>query len=98
MNAFKLLLNLPNNSGQEIYNIGTSEEISIESLARIIAIKLDADLDFNYSKGPAGGTSRRCPDISKLAKLGYKPSYNLNDGVEEYCNWLVQLNYHKKNS
>ena len=98
VNAFKLLLNLPNNSGQEIYNIGTSEEISIESLARIIAIKLDADLDFNYSKGPAGGTSRRCPDISKLAKLGYKPSYNLNGGVEEYCNWLVQLNYQKKNS
>ena len=92
------MLNLPNYSGQEIYNIGNSNEISIENLAKIIADKLSADIDFKYSKGPAGGTSRRCPDISKLEKLGYKPKYNLDKGLEEYCTWLVQLNRQTNNS
>ena len=98
VNAFQLVLNLPNYSGQEIYNIGNSNEISIENLAKIIADKLSADIDFKYSKGPAGGTSRRCPDISKLEKLGYKPKYNLDKGLEEYCTWLVQLNRQTNNS
>jgi nucleoside-diphosphate-sugar epimerase len=30
---------------------------------------------------------RRCPDISKLAKLGYKPRVPLGDGLEPTVDW-----------
>jgi nucleoside-diphosphate-sugar epimerase len=33
---------------------------------------------------PAGGTSRRVPDISKLGTLGYKPTVSLDDGLKKY--------------
>jgi nucleoside-diphosphate-sugar epimerase len=35
----------------------------------------------------AGGTPRRCPDISKLAKLGYKPRVPLDQGLKPTLDW-----------
>jgi nucleoside-diphosphate-sugar epimerase len=34
-----------------------------------------------------GGTSRRCPDISKLAQLGYKPRVPLDEGLKRTLDW-----------
>jgi nucleoside-diphosphate-sugar epimerase len=34
-----------------------------------------------------GGTARRCPDISKLAKLGYKPRVPLSEGLPPTLDW-----------
>ena len=30
---------------------------------------------------------RRCPDISKLARLGFAPRVPLNDGLEPTVDW-----------
>ena len=35
----------------------------------------------------AGGTPRRCPDISKLARLGYKPRVPLDEGLKPTLDW-----------
>jgi nucleoside-diphosphate-sugar epimerase len=34
-----------------------------------------------------GGTPRRCPDISKLAALGYKPRVSLQAGLTLTLPW-----------
>jgi UDP-glucose 4-epimerase len=93
--AFKLVLDLPNNSKQEIYNIGSENEISIEKIAILLANILKVDINFEYKSGPKGGTLRRCPDISKLKELGFKPKYDLDVGIEKYCKWLVLKNGQK---
>jgi len=36
---------------------------------------------------PAGGTERRCPDIGKLAKLGYRPQVSLAQGLPPTVDW-----------
>jgi nucleoside-diphosphate-sugar epimerase len=36
---------------------------------------------------PAGSTPRRCPDISKLSALGYKPRVTLDDGLGPTIDW-----------
>jgi nucleoside-diphosphate-sugar epimerase len=87
--AFKLVLELPNFSKQETYNIGSEDEVSIEKIAILLANRLQVDINFEYKPGPKGGTSRRCPDISKLKKLGFKPKYDLDIGIEQYCKWLT---------
>ena len=56
-----------------IYHVGTTEEITIADLARRIAAHAGREIEFVPGKPAAGGTPRRCPDISKLAALGYKP-------------------------
>jgi nucleoside-diphosphate-sugar epimerase len=70
-----------------IYHIGTTEEISIADLARRIADLADSEIALIPGKPAPGGTTRRCPDISKLAKLGYKPRVPLNDGLEPTVDW-----------
>jgi nucleoside-diphosphate-sugar epimerase len=70
-----------------IYHIGTTEEVSIAHLARCIAAIADSEVDIVPGKLQPGGTMRRCPDISKLAKLGYKPRVPLGDGLEPTVDW-----------
>jgi nucleoside-diphosphate-sugar epimerase len=70
-----------------IYHIGTTEEVTIAHLARCIAAIADSEIDLVPGKLQPGGTMRRCPDISKLAKLGYKPRVLLSEGLEPTVDW-----------
>jgi hypothetical protein len=36
---------------------------------------------------PLGGTPRRCPDIRKLAELGYHAKYTLEEGLRITAEW-----------
>jgi nucleoside-diphosphate-sugar epimerase len=70
-----------------IYHIGTSEEVAIAELARRIAAHAGRDIDLVGGPARAGGTMRRCPNISKLAKLGYKPRVPLAQGLKPTLDW-----------
>ena len=73
-----------------IYNIGTDEEVSIAELARRIAACAGREIELAAGKLAAGGTARRCPDISKLAGLGYKPRVPLAQGLPPTLEWYWQ--------
>src|SRR5262245_43022063 len=64
-----------------IYHVGTMEEVTIADLARRIARAAGREVDLVPGEAAAGGTLRRCPDISKLAGLGYKPRVPLDEGL-----------------
>jgi len=70
-----------------IYNIGTTEEVTIADLAGRIAGVGGREIDLITGEPLAGGTARRCPDISKLAKLGYKPRVPLSEGLKPTLGW-----------
>ena len=70
-----------------IYHIGTTEEVSIADLARRIAHHAGREIELIPGKLAAGGTMRRCPDISKLAQLGYKPRVPLEQGLKPTLDW-----------
>ena len=70
-----------------IYHIGTTEEVTIAELARRIAGIAGREVELVSGKSAPGGTARRCPDISKLAGLGYKPRVPLNDGLKPTLDW-----------
>ncbi len=73
----------------EIYHLGTQRETDIADLARMIGKVLGVDV--NIVPGPlhAGGTPRRCPDITKLEGLGYHPSVSLEEGLERTVRWYA---------
>ena len=70
-----------------IYHVGSTEEVTIAELARRIAFVAGREIELVPGKFAPGGTTRRCPDISKLARLGYKPRVPLSDGLKPTLAW-----------
>ena len=70
-----------------IYHIGREDEVTIEHLARAIGRYFGRELEITFAEAPAGETQRRCPDISKLAALGYAPKTNLEQGLAQTMRW-----------
>jgi len=73
-----------------IYHVGTMEEVTIADLAYRIAGIYGREITLVAGKPAPGGTARRCPDISKLAKLGYKPRVPLSEGLRPTLDWYRQ--------
>ena len=65
-----------------IYNIGTNEEVRIKYVAKTLLKILKKDNLIKTSKLKQGGTIRRCPDISKIKKFGFKPKIDLIKGLK----------------
>lgn len=70
-----------------IYHVGTMEEITIAELAHQMAALAGREITLTTGKAAPGGVSRRCPDISKLARLGYKPRVPLSEGLKPTLDW-----------
>jgi nucleoside-diphosphate-sugar epimerase len=70
-----------------IYHVGTAEEVAIADLARRIARHAGREIELIAGRPAPGGTMRRCPDISKLAGLGYKPRVPLDQGLQPTLEW-----------
>jgi nucleoside-diphosphate-sugar epimerase len=70
-----------------IYHVGTMEEVKIADLARRMGRLAGHEVELIFGTPAAGGTTRRCPDISKLTQLGYKPRVSLDDGLKLTVEW-----------
>ena len=75
---------------REIYHIGTQEELSILDVARTIVKQFGRDAIFETEPEPKGGTTRRCPDISKLKELGYEPQIPFSEGIGSVVKWYAE--------
>ena len=75
---------------REVYHIGNDDEVSIERVALQMCVLAGIN-DANVIAGQeaAGGTLRRCPDISKMRNLGYSPSVTLEDGLHRLFEWYA---------
>ncbi len=90
-----LLLAALNGEHRNVFHIGTLDEITIRELVETIFNWFGREPEILAGPAPAGGTQRRCPDISKLQSLGYDPKVSLADGIAEIAAWYVE-NAHKK--
>ncbi|MBI3453586.1 MAG: NAD-dependent epimerase/dehydratase family protein [Rhodospirillales bacterium] len=74
----------------EIYHIGTTEEIEVAALARLIVGHFDREVELQPTDEPAGATRRRCPNITKLRSLGFTPKIPLSAGLPGVIDWYVK--------
>jgi nucleoside-diphosphate-sugar epimerase len=70
-----------------IYHIGTLEEVTIESLAQLIAEQYGRRIQIVPGPPAEGGTNRRCPDITKIMKLGFRPKHTLREALPGVVRW-----------
>ena len=72
----------------EVYNIGTSDEISNLELTKLILAKLDKDESYiKVVKDRPFNDKRYSIDIKKVKALGWKQQYSFEQGLNETIKW-----------
>lgn len=71
----------------EIYNIGTMQEITIKKLAEDIGRCFNVGIKIVPGRLNEGSTLRRCPDITKIKRLGFKQKTSLKKGLQMTVEW-----------
>lgn len=79
-------------SDSEIVNIGSGTEVSIKELARLVQETVGYTGKILYDTSKPDGTPRKLLDCSKLARLGWKATTSLQDGLKlAYQDFLKQV-------
>ena len=75
----------------EIYNVGGNNEKSNIEIVKTILKELNKDESLiSYVKDRLGHDRRYAIDATKLRKeLGWKPKYNVNDGLKQTIKWNI---------
>lgn len=68
-------------SGAETVNVGTGKELSIRSLAELVARVVGYEGEIEWDASKPDGTPRKLLDVSKLEKLGWKYKTELEEGI-----------------
>ena len=69
-------------SSDELVNIGTGEDVTIAEFARVVAGVVGYTGTIGYDPSRPDGTPQKLLDVSRLAKLGWKASTSLKDGLK----------------
>ena len=69
-------------SEEELVNIGTGEDITIAEFARVVAATVGYIGAISFDTSRPDGTPRKLLDVSRLAKLGWRASTSLEDGLK----------------
>lgn len=77
-----------NSDFQGPVNIGSSELVSINQLARMICEIAGKNLTLNHIPGPQGVRGRCSDNVLIREKLGWVPSRPLREGLESTYAWV----------
>ena len=69
-------------SGAELVNIGTGEDITIAEFARVVAEVVGYSGEIGFDTSRPDGTPRKLLDVSRLARLGWRATTSLEDGLK----------------
>lgn len=73
---------MENYHSREFINIGTSEDLSISELAKIIKDIIGYEGEIHFDPDKPDGTPRKLMDVSKLEALGWSPKTTLKKGIQ----------------
>ena len=71
-------------------NVGTGHDLSIKSLAELIAHEAGFKGDINWDSTKPDGTPRKVLDVSRIASMGWKPTITLEEGVASTITWFKE--------
>jgi GDP-L-fucose synthase len=74
----------------EIINVGCGEDISIRDLAELICDVVGFDGELAWDTSKPDGMPRKLLDITKLEKLGWRPTIPLREGIGQTYDWFLK--------
>ena len=85
-----LMIAIEKGGHQEVYHLGTEEEIRIADVARKIVTSIGRKIELKPGPLSPGSTARRCPDISKMKNLGYNPRFTFDEALTPTLDWYIK--------
>ncbi|MEI6435918.1 MAG: GDP-L-fucose synthase [Bacteroidota bacterium] len=76
------LINIDKTQITTYLNIGTGIDQTISDLVQVIKKIIGFEGEISYDHTKPDGTYRKLLDVSRLQKLGFKPKYSLEGGIE----------------
>lgn len=73
-----------------VYHIGNPEEVTIRHVVEKVFEVFGRTAKIIEGPLTQGSTQRRCPDISKLSALGYKPVISFDQGLPGVVDWYAE--------
>jgi len=70
-------------------NVGTGTDVTIRKLAETIAKVTGFNGEIVFDTDKPDGTPRKLMDVSRLAKLGWRSTIKLEDGLREAYQWFL---------
>ncbi len=84
--ASAFLFLMLNYDSSEIINVGTQNEISIKSLAHLIAEISGSKSAIAFNSSKPDGSMRKCLDSSRIREMGWESKVNLEEGLKRVIN------------
>ncbi|BCJ93393.1 GDP-L-fucose synthase [Anaerocolumna cellulosilytica] len=81
---------MKNYSGNDFYNIGYGEEVTIKELAEIIKEVVDYKGELIFDTTKPDGTYRKLTDISRIKDVGWSPKIDLKTGIKLTYDWYMK--------
>ena len=88
--AKALVLLLMNYDEDSPINVGSGEEVTIKTLAEMVARTVGYAGVISFGANSLNGTPRKILESSKIRNLGWQPSINLAKGLEHTYNWYLE--------
>ncbi len=74
----------------DIINVGTGEDVTIKELAELIRETVGYTGSIEWDSSKPDGTPRKLLDVSRLHKLGWKHSIDLENGIGSTYDWYFK--------
>ena len=72
-------------------NIGTGKDVTIKSLAELIAATVGYNGTVSFDAAKPDGTMRKLTDVTKLHSLGWHHKIEIEEGVKRMYDWYTTL-------
>lgn len=80
---------LENKFEDNLYNVGTGEDLTIKDLALLIQEIVGHTGEIIWDASKPDGTPRKLMDVSKMEKAGWKAKISLKDGISQTYQWFI---------
>lgn len=87
--AEAVVFTLENNLPEYLYNIGTGKDITIRELAETIQKVIGHQGNVLWDASKPDGTPRKLLDVSRIKKMGWQYSTELEEGIKKTYRWFL---------
>lgn len=88
--AHACLYLLDHYEGNDFFNVGSGEEISIRELAELVKKVVGYEGEIRLDPAKPDGTPRKLTDISRIFQTGWRPKIDLESGIRQTYAWFCE--------